>query len=247
MPHTMVLPPHWPWVLAIALVLLVTAVVKFRRHRLRVLAVGSVALGISCVVAYPVSWNTNRVVRLWWQIPLANGNEHEWNLYLSISRGGTEFWAKKRIALRDDVLAEAKLHDKLAIRLGWATGPNLGRYPNSGSSLRITRDWPLVERAGFNADWQNDPNLKTGVPSLYGVTVPLWFFLLLCPWAPLILYRRRNRRRHRQANGLCLTCGYDLRAHNRGDKCLECATPVPVPVVNKLSAIPASSSTARSA
>jgi hypothetical protein len=36
------------------------------------------------------------------------------------------------------------------------------------------------------------------------------------------LLLRRARRRERERDGLCRTCGYDLRAHRAGERCPEC-------------------------
>ena len=38
--------------------------------------------------------------------------------------------------------------------------------------------------------------------------------------------RKRRRRKDRLAHGLCLKCGYDLRAHKPGDNCPECGTAI---------------------
>jgi hypothetical protein len=38
---------------------------------------------------------------------------------------------------------------------------------------------------------------------------------------------RIGRRTVRHRKGLCLTCGYDLRAHTAGEVCPECGTPPP--------------------
>jgi predicted RNA-binding Zn-ribbon protein involved in translation (DUF1610 family) len=56
------------------------------------------------------------------------------------------------------------------------------------------------------------------------IVLPLWFLVflsLLLPSAWVIgIFRRR--RRYRLKHALCLSCGYDLRAHGAGDKCPEC-------------------------
>jgi len=51
---------------------------------------------------------------------------------------------------------------------------------------------------------------------LLAVAVPVLGLLFFSP--------SENRRRFRERHGLCLTCGYDLRAHKPGDKCPECGT-----------------------
>ena len=57
------------------------------------------------------------------------------------------------------------------------------------------------------------------------LSVPYWFAWLM--WLPLILYARRRWQQHqrlaRVGQGLCVTCGYDLRA--TPDRCPECGTP----------------------
>ena len=50
--------------------------------------------------------------------------------------------------------------------------------------------------------------------------VPLWMPLLAAGSATIILWRRDRRRRKRKKLGLCLKCGYDLRASK--DRCPEC-------------------------
>ena len=58
------------------------------------------------------------------------------------------------------------------------------------------------------------------LPPLYILMLPLWSLALLFAVAPGVrIYRARSRRRRLRA-GLCLTCGYDLRA--TPGRCPEC-------------------------
>ena len=59
------------------------------------------------------------------------------------------------------------------------------------------------------------------------VGVPHWLLAPPLALPALVWLRRRRRHRRRLRDGLCLTCGYDLRAHAPGQKCPECGTAVP--------------------
>ena len=69
------------------------------------------------------------------------------------------------------------------------------------------------------------------VETHYGV--PCWMVVVVTALAPLIWHRRllREQSRHRIRNGLCLKCGYDLRASS--DRCPECGTQIPLDVERK--------------
>ena len=84
------------------------------------------------------------------------------------------------------------------------------------------RDWgtefDLFDRAGFGFGGFRGPN-----GCLYNLKVPHWFVvlgLLAWPLRSAVLLRRERRGRRL---GLCLRCGYDLRATPGG--CPECGTP----------------------
>jgi hypothetical protein len=61
------------------------------------------------------------------------------------------------------------------------------------------------------------------------VEIDYWLLLLLSAF-PLIAYfyltRGRRRGENRAHKGLCVTCGYDLRAHAPGSCCPECGMPI---------------------
>jgi hypothetical protein len=59
------------------------------------------------------------------------------------------------------------------------------------------------------------------------VVAPHWFLILLSAILPLreyVRYRRRRWIRRCQELCLCIHCGYDLRAHQPGQRCPECGT-----------------------
>jgi hypothetical protein len=65
---------------------------------------------------------------------------------------------------------------------------------------------------------------RTAAVVMHTVTFPYWFAALLTGWVPaargLVALRSRRRRARRSARGLCLACGYDLRASP--GRCPEC-------------------------
>jgi hypothetical protein len=63
------------------------------------------------------------------------------------------------------------------------------------------------------------------VPRRRALSAPAWlvFGVISAPWLLIIRVRRRRWRiRFRRAHGLCVHCGYDLRAST--DRCPECGT-----------------------
>jgi hypothetical protein len=57
------------------------------------------------------------------------------------------------------------------------------------------------------------------------IGVPVWAAMSLLSIPPLVAVRNLVRENRRRQAGLCLTCGYDLRASS--DRCPECGTAIP--------------------
>jgi len=57
--------------------------------------------------------------------------------------------------------------------------------------------------------------------------IALWLFLLAIWSRRVSIFLRKRRLNYRQRHGLCLVCGYDLRA--TPDRCPECGT-IPKPL-----------------
>ena len=116
----------------------------------------------------------------------------------------------------------------IAIRGGWPSKEWIERehvrapgtpfdYPDGRVRLE-TLGFDVV--GGSRVWYGNDPIRVRGV----GVSLPWWYLLLLAAAAPLEtlgrrMWAQRPSERRRRA-GLCVACGYDLRAS--GERCPEC-------------------------
>jgi len=75
---------------------------------------------------------------------------------------------------------------------------------------------------GFVCDWGSFSGVDTIV-----IVLPSWALMALAIAPPTYWFHRRRKRKRRLSHGLCLSCGYDLRASK--DKCPECGEAVPTP------------------
>ena len=98
-----------------------------------------------------------------------------------------------------------------------------------------TLDLPLGRKwywAGFAYD-PPSPHSPWGSKTwtFTSVAFPLWSVIALASTLPIAWCVQRGRGRRRVGTGLCLACGYDLRASF--DKCPECGLAIPADLVRK--------------
>jgi hypothetical protein len=97
----------------------------------------------------------------------------------------------------------------------------------ASDAWRIWAAWPYAKVAGFGAGsgaTYIGPDLGYGF--LRRVACPTWFALTACcvfPATSAVRLKRAGRRRRRLREGLCIYCGYDLRASR--SCCPECGQP----------------------
>jgi hypothetical protein len=104
------------------------------------------------------------------------------------------------------------------------------RYPTRGW---VTAHTHLIQCsiAGFEINkskWGPADNPNTSK----SITVPHWFLVLVGMPLPVFTAMVAVRRRRRIRNGMCVNCGYDLRASK--ERCPECGEAIRQPIVNTL-------------
>ncbi len=81
--------------------------------------------------------------------------------------------------------------------------------------------WSLAGFTGLETFWWNpDGYVIRNFPQGWRCVFPLWIPVLIFVICPLWLISPTSRRRKRKKLGLCLKCGYDLRASK--ERCPEC-------------------------
>ena len=123
--------------------------------------------------------------------------------------------------------------------VNWRVNPTDASVPVFGQGV-VSRRWYFfgigVKRdvrsfiGPVKRDDRSVGNGKVTVPfTIVSIPFQVIALLLLLPtaWRVATTSRRRRRRRERQENGLCVACGYDLRAST--DRCPECGAPVAQP------------------
>lgn len=102
--------------------------------------------------------------------------------------------------------------------------------PREGQTQVIGTVFSSTKRLGFahgtgRWDFWVGHSQGSGSHSFSRTTVPLWPLIAATALPPMLYLYRRSRRLKRQQMGLCVQCGYDLRATPQ--RCPECGTPAP--------------------
>jgi hypothetical protein len=122
-------------------------------------------------------------------------------------------------------------------RSGWSHSfSGTAQYPTHFDAAREGKSDSSRRIAGFEIwrrSWPGYGKEASGAYLARAMTVPHWFIALVFALFPArwFMHVRRERRRRLRAKGLCVACGYDLRAS--AERCPECGTPagVEAPVV----------------
>jgi hypothetical protein len=99
---------------------------------------------------------------------------------------------------------------------------NRGEGWHHGETSDESDEFPFWRTLGFRVNWTSHLRQGTGTINAQQVSVPHWFVLLLSAIVPGLWAKSWLRQRVRLRKGLCLACGYDLRATPQ--RCPECGT-----------------------
>jgi hypothetical protein len=185
------------------------AIMKGLGRKLFNLAAGvSAVLLVATAIAWPISyWRYEAVAR-----NTPDGGE----TYLIL--------LAQRLYVSQGAFRESDRFNPATVTYTWRSSPRQRVWYSMLSIGRKTTEggWQEAYFLGFVLDWKRGPTAR-----FVGIGFPIWFLLLVFAWLPTIAwlrYRGSRLRRRRHAMGLCIACGYDLRA--TPDRCPECGTAV---------------------
>jgi hypothetical protein len=173
--------------------------------------VSTLLCAATCTLWVRSYWGSDHMVRRWMTAADAMAITHEdqqieWT-------GGQVRWVLGRETYYHDGQAQVRLNAETA-RPYWSYG-RLGRghvYAQSPSPQNV---WSWLGFAAWQEGWQSsfaDSRRRVWA-------IPAWALAAALALPPAIWMFRRIRRSRRD-KGLCLTCGYDLRA--TPERCPEC-------------------------
>ena len=182
-----------------------------RRRLFPILAAVSLALAIGVMGLWARSyWHVGHL-----QYVMRTSDESVRRVYfMRCGAGAVEIFAS------DDIMDDAS-RSRPRPQVGWT---------HSGFP-RDSREYPSRDGLGFA--WYI---VRPGGHSQIQVRLPCWCLVIVLLTAPglwLRRFRAEGRREERQRLGLCLACGYDLRAHVSGQLCPECGSAVPADLIRK--------------
>jgi len=124
-----------------------------------------------------------------------------------------------RMPSNDDATEQPTLPLRPFIRL-WRSTPRRIRGALVDGVDRGEFTTTLPKRWGGFASGEEDYRGNHAESNLIYFSAPYWPLVLTLTPLPLLAMQRRRRHCRRRRSGLCLTCGYDLRASI--DRCPEC-------------------------
>jgi hypothetical protein len=209
---------HWVWIVPLAILLPVLPLLLWRGHRLTYLACVCGLLTVSVCVLWCRNWRAEEGVGL--RVAADDGHQHiEWQPFVVSRVDGIALGMS-----RDEREApQSKRHNTGS--LGWRR-----ERLDPGSSRYL----PVESRfAGWGFQWMEE--YSHGGPDSWSVRIravriPTWcVILLLSPPVVIKLRVMLHQKKIRRwiEEGRCAKCGYDLRAHEVGQKCPECGFSVP--------------------
>jgi hypothetical protein len=186
------------------------------------------ALSLLLCVAVCVLWVRSHLVgeQLRWESETTDPPTvvWAWSFASDGGRAGVYFKREHVLSLSPQEYAGwRRMYQRYPPRTGWRREPlNLARPPGFlGFGF-------LYENPGFQDVWAKRAAVEADE---FLLTAPYWFLTLLSLSPPLVyIAARRRRRRQRRRHGLCLSCGYDLRASP--ERCPECGTANPAGISN---------------
>ena len=205
------------WWLLLPLALTILSVwLSLKFGRLSFLAAASTALALVISLLYVASRNTHYDCLIQSNQTYPNGRVYNWNLTFISKVGGLA------ICLDGPSGPTQAPAGPIEIHLCRYDSAQL-YYPLWNFNLSLVNSDFLQRKLGFQICY--GPATPSFNLSIYTLTIPHWFALLFCIFFPLLWLRRLLRQRGRARDGLCLHCGYDLRASK--ENCPECGTQIP--------------------
>ena len=191
--------------------------IKWRRGWLSALALISILVATCTTLAMVFSWSTYYGVLIYWPEFLPESGWRDHNVFLESLRGGIRLYydiTRSDPSPPSDQSTIIIFHRDPIGKTDW--------YPIFDQLMADKSDI-AGDAHGFQIELINH-QINDVILRFDSITVPHWFVLLLCLPFPLIWSRRFRRNRYRLGHGLCVKCGYDLRATTH--KCPECGTPM---------------------